>query len=83
MFFCFKQLLNGSKTYKSGKLFKLKGKWGYIPELQSVELLDGLVIYRNGLRCEGKRRYYPQKKRMDLEDGLSLWTRLKGAFFFA
>ncbi len=47
----------------------IKGKWGYIPELNGIDLLDGVTIQNDGVRYGGKRKYYPQMKGMDLEDG--------------
>ncbi len=38
-------LENGWRKLRSG--YREEGKWGYIPELDSVELIDGIIIKRN------------------------------------
>ncbi len=50
-----------------------EGKWGYIPEVGDIELIDGIFTFsgENGarLRMGGKWKYYPQTRGMYLEKG--------------
>ncbi len=72
------QLVEGYFSWGKGKRSN-EGKWGYIPELKDVVLLDGVTIQENGIKYGGKRKYYSENKEMDLEDG---WIEYKSGTRF-
>ncbi len=61
--------MEGTQTFKSGPIVSVSGKRGYIPELDRMEVLDGVTTFRDGAKYGGKSKFFPQTKDLNLEKG--------------
>ncbi len=73
----------GYRSARKGKGYE-EGKWGYVPQMHSIQLIEGFGNVEEGTKFRGKRKYYPQMDEMGLDYGrqeISKWGAIREGRF--